>query len=99
MEPPILHKFPCDLCGFKAANKGFLRDHINGVHLGVKPYQCDKCEFATAHYSSLAAHKKRPLITKHYSILKSQGRWFEPHVGRSYFVRTIFTYFNDNDNF
>ena len=60
MDSPISQKFPCDLCGFKTAHKSSLRDHINGVHLGVKPHKCDKCDFATAHYNSLAAHKKIP---------------------------------------
>ena len=60
MDPPNLPKFPCDLCGFKTAYKSRLRDHINGVHLGVKPHKCDICNFATAHYDSLASHKKRP---------------------------------------
>ena len=60
MAPPILQKYPCDLCGYKTAHKSFLHNHINRVHLGVKPHKCETCDFATAHYNSLAAHKKRP---------------------------------------
>ena len=59
MESPILPKFHCDLCGYKAALERHLRDHINGVHLGVKPHKCKRCDFATAHAGALVKHKKR----------------------------------------
>ena len=52
-------KLTCKLCNFKVAGKVFLNDHINGVHLGVKPHKCQKCDFTTAYSSAFYLHMKK----------------------------------------
>jgi hypothetical protein len=43
------HENMCDLCDFdyyKGGQKG-LEDHILAVHLNVKQYKCEECEYAS----------------------------------------------------
>ena len=35
-----------------------LNEHINGIHLGLKPYKCDLCDFRTAYRKISSEHKK-----------------------------------------
>lgn len=35
------------------------KEHVNAVHLKVKDVECDGCDFATAHRSSMSGHKKK----------------------------------------
>ena len=50
----------CDLCGYVAESGRGLLDHVNGVHLKLKPYKCDRCNYTTANSSNLSNHKKTP---------------------------------------
>ena len=51
-------KFPCDICGQKYRSC-ILSDHVNSVHLGLKPYNCDSCAFVTGWPTNLINHKRR----------------------------------------
>ena len=56
-EPGI---FSCDICGYSNQFRHVLVDHVNGVHLKVKPYKCGRCEYTTAHKGTLFRHEKKP---------------------------------------
>ena len=50
------HKIKCEICD-KVMRKKTIRNHINAVHLKLKPYQCDKCPAKFANKGSLNVHK------------------------------------------
>ena len=50
--------FPCSFCPKSLNSNTMLKEHINGVHLNLRPYKCDSCEFATAYSTTLREHKK-----------------------------------------
>ena len=39
-------------------DKKNLDEHTNGVHLNIKPFQCEFCQYATAYSSTFREHKK-----------------------------------------
>ena len=53
----------------KAYSKRALDEHINGVHLNIKPHACDFCEFNTAYRSILNEHKRVAHGTQKYDCL------------------------------
>ena len=52
-------RFPCELCGHKFVTNNELNDHFNSVHLGLRPYKCDLCDFKTGQASNLFHHKRK----------------------------------------
>ena len=59
-------KHLCSLCPKIFHTKSSLEEHINGVHLNIKPFKCDNCEFASAYKSTLNEHKKVTHGTQRY---------------------------------
>jgi len=49
--------YTCDQCGYKCKHSFTLRIHINGVHLGLKPHQCELCPAAFSVKGALTMHK------------------------------------------
>ena len=63
MHDDVVHKnlegkYKCQFCPKKFWGKSSLREHTNGVHLGLKKFKCDLCDFRTAYRKILAEHKK-----------------------------------------
>ncbi len=54
-EGEVLH---CPHCVFKSVMPKALSEHIN-AHLGIKPYTCQLCGFATTYSSHYSAHCKK----------------------------------------
>ncbi|KAI8521574.1 Mediator of RNA polymerase II transcription subunit 19 [Branchiostoma belcheri] len=52
--------FPCqeEGCNYKARSEGALETHMRREHT-EKKYECDKCDFKTAHQSGLKRHRTR----------------------------------------
>ena len=53
-------RISCDICGFVTGCRKNLVEHVNGVHLKIKPYKCDQCEYTSAYDSAMFHHKKKP---------------------------------------
>jgi len=49
----------CDQCGFATTCDSKLEDHINRVHLKIRPHACDQCDKAFNRASDLSNHKTR----------------------------------------
>ena len=50
----------CMQCGKMFKRKGYLAEHMR-IHLGVKPYKCELCDYRATQSGCLARHMK----TKH----------------------------------
>ena len=50
--------YACTLCPEKYWRPGRLKEHMNGVHLNIKPFKCNECDFASAYSSTLSGHVK-----------------------------------------
>ena len=48
----------CDVCRKSFTRKDNLTDHINAIHLGLKPHTCDECNMNFSLKSNLARHVK-----------------------------------------
>ena len=48
----------CQWCGKWFYKENLLQQHVKAVHDNLKDLKCDKCEFVTAHSSSLGRHIK-----------------------------------------
>ena len=46
----------CTICDFVTANNYNLKNHIETVHEGIKPFKCKICDYKTAHKPSLKVH-------------------------------------------
>ena len=66
--------YQCSFCPKRFAGKKILEDHTNGVHLNLKPYQCEKCEFATAY---------RSIFTEHQRVAHGNQKFDCPHCNHS----------------
>ena len=82
MHPQKWKKLACELCEFKTIRKCYLNEHVNGVHLKLRPYKCPKCDFTTAYSSDLSVHTKKihvkcnkcPFITYSNTLLQRHCR-------------------------
>ena len=48
----------CEKCGKPCDSPFQLDRHVEAVHLKLKPYKCNQCNFASAHPSNLKKHVK-----------------------------------------
>ncbi len=48
----------CDYCGKKFSEERKMLYHVDAVHLGVKPYQCELCDFKATRPEQVKNHKK-----------------------------------------
>ena len=46
----------CTICDFRTKSKNGLKIHINGKHLGLKPYACSKCDYRCTKIECLKRH-------------------------------------------
>ena len=54
------HKaWKCDHCYLTFGNQSKLKRHIDSVHLGLKPFACNLCNFETARKTCLITHTNR----------------------------------------
>ena len=53
------HPKECDQCEFTSRDADIMKEHHDAVHLGLKNFLCDKCEFKTGHKKALVRHLKR----------------------------------------
>ena len=51
-------RYECKLCGKEFRNAEGLKNHRN-IHLGIKPFLCDKCDSAFTNSACLRKHMKR----------------------------------------
>ncbi|XP_035665513.1 zinc finger protein 84-like, partial [Branchiostoma floridae] len=58
--------YKCDRCGYAAAQKGTLDNHIAARHTGDKPFMCGECGYRTARKSSLSGHLRTHTGEKPY---------------------------------
>ena len=56
----------CELCGKTFCNEGYLKEHINSVHEGIKSFKCDTCGKAFSRAGKLKHH----IMTVHEGIKK-----------------------------
>ena len=47
--------YSCDLCNYKATQKGYNQQHVRSVHEGVK-YNCEQCNYKTTQKCNLLQH-------------------------------------------
>ena len=50
--------FQCELCDYKCATKGNLKQHIKQVHDKIKVFECDKCAYKCVQKDTLKRHIK-----------------------------------------
>merc|ERR1712150_197462 len=50
--------FQCDQCEYRANSTHTINNHVNAVHLKLKPYSCTECETKFSHESTLKLHIK-----------------------------------------
>ena len=48
----------CDICGSILKHRMSLYEHMRDMHLKVKSFSCNKCEYKTTRLSSLLQHQK-----------------------------------------
>ena len=66
--------FECSTCGKTFNRRQRLKNHILGIHQGIKPQQCPLCTCSYVRKSNLAAHVARVHKERHNSHeLKGQG--------------------------
>ena len=56
---PNIDVLACDLCNFEADCEKRLKIHKDAVHLKLKNFKCENCDFATGWPKSINAHKKK----------------------------------------
>ncbi|XP_048002862.1 zinc finger protein 528-like [Leguminivora glycinivorella] len=57
--PREQYKFECEVCNKRFLQKRWLDDHMDGIHLGLKKYSCDRCDSSYGSFSSLRRHIAR----------------------------------------
>ena len=66
----------CQHCAKTFSSLSAMKEHINGVHLNLKPLLCDICEFATA--CTLVDHFLMHIITTYLSFKPIIFRYINP---------------------
>ena len=46
-------------CDYDAFDKQTLLRHVNAIHLNIKPFQCDICDFKASQKGTVNSHVKR----------------------------------------
>ena len=54
------------MCEKTFTTKGRCNEHINGIHLNIKPFICDKCDYQTAYSGTFREHQKVAHGTQKY---------------------------------
>ncbi len=49
---------------YEARKAGIIRRHRNGVHAGIKPLSCNKCEYTCATTHNLTVHIRNHTMVK-----------------------------------
>uniref|UniRef100_H2ZIM8 C2H2-type domain-containing protein n=1 Tax=Ciona savignyi TaxID=51511 RepID=H2ZIM8_CIOSA len=57
-EPLIMKLYVCKHCPKAYRKKYVLEHHIESIHLGIKGFQCETCDFRTAYKSSFDQHMR-----------------------------------------
>jgi len=52
------HGYVCNICGHVFKRRANLRGHHDAVHLGIKEFKCQLCDYATSCKSKLEHHGK-----------------------------------------
>ena len=60
---PKINKYKCDVCDFSTSKSGYLKEHKEAKHMGIR-YFCDLCDYTATYASSLKKHKE----SKHEGI-------------------------------
>ena len=55
----ITKRFICNYCDINVSTKNGLKDHINAIHLKIKPYKCGKCEKSYTQKYKLTTHDRK----------------------------------------
>ena len=58
LEIHQISKFQCDLCSHVSDSQDKLTLHINAIHLELKNFKCEKCDFKTGWPSAFRNHEK-----------------------------------------
>lgn len=66
-KPPPKLELTCPHCCHNFSTKHLLHQHIAAVHIGVRPYTCQICGYATAIASSLKLHQRSHTGEKPFS--------------------------------
>ena len=49
----------CDACGYAAALKDMLIEHVYKIHFKIKSFKCEECQFVASNSKSLTRHVKK----------------------------------------
>ena len=61
-------RFPCNLCNYRAPDKGSLLRHTRGVHQGIR-YYCDFCFYSATQKGNLKKHQGMKHKDNNYSCM------------------------------
>jgi len=100
-KPSVIKRFLCDKCDFKTHKKCYLVEHVNGVHEGVKPYECtvEGCSFATSYRGGLKKHTEA--VHLHLRSAVREKKWLcnycEFKTGREIYLKEHIMAKHEND--
>ena len=81
-------KFKCNDCRASFVSRFNLRNHINAIHLQIKPYECEQCKKSFSQEGHMKIHVKevhqklRPYRCMHCDHFSSRKRDLAGHVKR-----------------
>ena len=59
-QPGYVHKkHICDHCAHAFSNLWKLKEHVDAVHLKLRPFKCDMCDWSTGYQNNLQVHEKK----------------------------------------
>ena len=79
-------RFKCKTCDFETADNGNLKQHVESVHLGIKPFHCKLCECDFSKNSNLKKHiesvheGKKPFKCKLCDYECARNSYLKTHV-------------------
>lgn len=78
-------KFECDMCGYKNIYLYRVKNHINGVHLKLRQFICEICDWSSCYQDVLRYHIK----FKHGPGVKCKSceKQFKSDVGLRYHLK------------